>query len=142
MSCLLVLGTAPYSLAQLSPFSTPSTSSQQVLGWNPNRAYACGRLLCSDVFLPGTIGRSFTLAQNIAPGDPKEELEVAIATPTNLVENIMASIQRTILNRQAVRGVRNRITSHWFNAIALGIAIASSAKSIALRKSLMMRVLP
>ncbi|MEM9214900.1 MAG: hypothetical protein AAGD25_11195 [Cyanobacteria bacterium P01_F01_bin.150] len=71
------------------------------MAWNPNRAYVCGRLLCSDVFLPGIIGPSFTLAQNIAPDAPKEELEVAIAIPETLAESIVTSIRCNILNRKS-----------------------------------------
>ena len=105
LSCLLVLNTVPYSLAQLAPFSTPSSDSQKVLGWNPNRAYTCGRLLCSNVFLPGTIGSSFTLAKNIALGDPRGEVETAVEDRAKQVESIVASIRETILSRKREEGM-------------------------------------
>ncbi|MEM7770668.1 MAG: mechanosensitive ion channel family protein [Cyanobacteria bacterium P01_A01_bin.37] len=97
---MMTLLVAVDSQAQFSAFPSVPNDSQKVLGWNPNQPYACGRLLCSDVILQGTLGRSFTLAKNIAPGDPREEVEAAIEDRANLVENIVSSIQRTVLTQQ------------------------------------------
>ncbi|MEB3211707.1 MAG: mechanosensitive ion channel family protein [Leptolyngbyaceae bacterium] len=98
---LVVLLAAPGTAQQLSPILLPTNhETQKVLGWNPNQAYECGRLLCSDVILPGTMSSSFTLAQQLNPGDSRDELEVTVEERANLIENIVASIQRTMLEQR------------------------------------------
>jgi small conductance mechanosensitive channel len=101
LACGLVILLSSPVVAQLSPvFLQTNDEVQKVLGWDPNRSYDCGRLVCSDVILPGTLSPSFTLAQQIDPGEPKEEIEAAVEDRVKLVENIVASIQRTMLEQR------------------------------------------
>ena len=102
LSCVLVLNITPHSLAQFSPFSNPSNESKKVLGWNPNQAYVCGRLLCSNVFLPGAVYYDFTLARSINPGDIKEEGQVAIEDRANQIESAVFSLRDIILERKDI----------------------------------------
>lgn len=97
----LVVVAAPHSSAQLPVFPTapapaPDTS-QQVLGWNPNQAYVCGRLLCSNVILEGTFGTSFPLALGLEPDVPEEEVRNAVEARANLVESTFASVLNSVL---------------------------------------------
>ena len=107
----LTLVLAPVSQAQLLLFFSSQNDSQQVLGWSPNQAYSCGRLLCSNVTLQGSFGNSFTLAKSLNPGEPREEVEAAVEDRADLVESTFTSILRTVLSR--------RFTEAWINGGSL-----------------------
>jgi len=104
LACVFVVLMSSQGWAQFSPlFLSPTNDSQKVLGWDPNTAYECGRLVCSDVILKGALGHSFTLAKQRDPGEAKEEIAIAIEDRVNLVESTFSAIQQTMLDHRLNR---------------------------------------
>ncbi len=98
----LMIAMTPNSSAQIPvlPTAPAPDTSQKILGWNPNQAYTCGRLLCSDVVFEGAFGTSLTLAKSLEPGVPEDEVRVAVENRATLVESTFASVLNTMLTHR------------------------------------------
>ena len=80
--CCTLLLAAP-GAAQWPPIMNSATPTEPPLGWRPNAERSCGRLVCSDVYLYGAPGASFTVA---GPAADPDAAGLSVETRAQLVQ--------------------------------------------------------
>ncbi|MEO1401667.1 MAG: mechanosensitive ion channel family protein [Cyanobacteria bacterium J06635_1] len=103
LACLTALLLAAPAGAQWLPVIDEPDPTEAAFGWRPNAERPCGRLVCSNVYLYGSRGVSFTIA------GPAATLQAATPDASTLdVETRAKLVQRSF--REVLRVVRSQPT--------------------------------
>lgn len=116
IACLsALLFVAPAGAQWPLVFNQPS-SNEVVLGWQPNAAYPCGRLVCSDVYLYGAKGISFTIAGPVQV-TTVDAGTLDVETRAQLVQRSFREVLRTLGQQASVQQTLQTVNSRWTDPI-------------------------
>ncbi|MEM0981055.1 MAG: mechanosensitive ion channel family protein [Cyanobacteria bacterium P01_H01_bin.58] len=93
-----------------------SDANEVVFGWRPNAAYPCGRLVCSDVYLYGSKGISFTVAGPTQATNGEAEV-LDVETRAQLVQRSFREVLRTLEKQERVQQTLQTVNSRWTDII-------------------------
>ncbi|ESA37653.1 hypothetical protein N836_35360 [Leptolyngbya sp. Heron Island J] len=110
-----VLLLASPAIAQLpSTFQQSNYPTEVVFGWRPNAEYPCGRLVCSNVYLYGSTGISFSVAGPTQVAAPDAQT-LDVETRSKLVQRSFREVLRTIQQQEAVKKSLGTVNSYWID---------------------------
>ena len=98
--------------AQWPPIFAPPDPSEAVFGWRPNAERACGRLVCSAVYLYGSSGVSFTIAGS-ANGTIPEASGLDVETRAQLVQRSFREVLRVLQAQMDVQQTLVSVDTTW-----------------------------
>ncbi|MEO0488282.1 MAG: hypothetical protein AAFZ49_01830, partial [Cyanobacteria bacterium J06659_2] len=127
LTIALVTGGMGSAVAQVSLLLDQSVeATRESLGWNPNRSYPCGRLVCSDVYFYGSFGKVLTVAGPPDSLQPNaDETLVGVEERADLVQRTFKGILRTVTSVDTVQTTLNTAEVSWNDLFRRGGPIAS-----------------
>ncbi|MFG6107243.1 mechanosensitive ion channel family protein [Leptothoe sp. EHU-05/26/07-4] len=110
-----VLLLASPAVAQLPPIVQQSNHpTEAVFGWRPNAEYPCGRLMCSNVYLYGSTGISFSVAGPTQVAAPDAQT-LDVETRSKLVQRSFREVLRTMQQQEEVQKTLVTVNSYWID---------------------------
>ncbi|MEO0349322.1 MAG: mechanosensitive ion channel family protein [Cyanobacteria bacterium P01_A01_bin.15] len=91
-----------------------ATPTETTLGWRPNAERSCGRLVCSDVYLYGSPGASFTVA---GPAADPEAAGLSVETRAQLVQRSFREVLRVQQQQPSVQAALLDVETRWVDLI-------------------------
>ncbi|EKU96198.1 small-conductance mechanosensitive channel [Leptolyngbya sp. PCC 7375] len=115
ITCSIVLLLASPAVAQLpSIFQQSNYPTEAVFGWRPNAEYPCGRLVCSNVYLYGSTGISFSIAGPTQVAAPDVQT-LDVETRSQLVQRSFREVLRTVQQQEEVKKTLVTVNSYWID---------------------------
>ncbi|MEO0541938.1 MAG: hypothetical protein AAFZ80_13905, partial [Cyanobacteria bacterium P01_A01_bin.105] len=88
--------------------------TETALGWRPNAERSCGRLVCSDVYLYGSPGASFTV---VGPAADPEVAGLSVETRAQLVQRSFREVLRVQQQQPSVQAALLDVKTTWMDLI-------------------------
>ncbi|MEM8806700.1 MAG: hypothetical protein AAGF01_11790, partial [Cyanobacteria bacterium P01_G01_bin.38] len=105
LACLTSLLLAAPAGAQWLPVFDEPDPTEAAFGWRPNAERPCGRLVCSNVYLYGSRGVSFTIAGPAATlqADAPDATTLDVETRAKLVQRSFREVLRVVRSQPTVQ---------------------------------------
>ncbi|MEM1238472.1 MAG: mechanosensitive ion channel family protein [Cyanobacteria bacterium P01_H01_bin.26] len=111
--CCTLLLAAP-GAAQWPPIVNSAAPTETTLSWRPNAERSCGRLVCSDIYLYGSPGVSFTVA---GPAAAPEVAGLSVETRAQLVQRSFREVLRVQQQQPRVQAALLDVETTWMDLL-------------------------